>query len=323
MQEKQMRKNDRETRFVSASLLLSLLIFSVPWPADAGRQTTEDANAISMEDKGPVVYFNYGSETIQETPISSFLYFIPLVAMTAVERQAGAGCGQRVRMIACTRQKTQTSFFTTCEFEIAGDGYHRDIFDPEDMIAFYKEEIKAGQTLAHMLDYIHFEGQGYVRMEISGITGGSAETVTQVDVWFNGRGRKSPVTIGLYDVRPVEGKYRYENRSNQMVVRVNRLTFKRTEGQPTMGVRVATLGRSAEEEGLWPTVKGMIANLLIRPPRINPLGNETMLRFGATIHLQKPSFTLPKAEMIQNDRQKISSGALVGQESVCRLDNGN
>jgi hypothetical protein len=48
-----------------------------------------------------------------------------------------------------------------------------------------------------------------------------------------------------------------------------------------------------------------------------------MLRFGATIHLQKPSFTLPKAEMIQNDRQKISSGALVGQESVCRLDNGN
>jgi hypothetical protein len=296
-----------------------IMLVCVPLSA-AGteREIAADANSMVQGDTGPVIYFDYGPETVNETPISSFLYFIPLVAMTPVERQTSPDHQQRVRMISCQRQRTLASFFTTCEFEIVGEGFHRDVFDPEDMIAFYKEEIKEGQTLLYMLDYILFKGQGFVRVEIMGTTTGSVDTVTQVDVYFNGRGYKSPVTIGLYDVRPVDGKYKYENRSNQMVVRVNRLTFKRTEGVPVMGVGVATLGRSAEEEGLWPTVKGMIANLLIRPPRIDPLGNEAMLNFGAAIQMQKPSFTLPKADKIKTGKPGILSSSRGREQFVQR-----
>lgn len=312
-----MRKNERKSKQTSVFFVWIVLVWILPSAAWAC-EIMADANSIDRDDTGPVIYFNYGNEAAKETSVSSFLYFIPLVAMTPVERQTSPDHPQRVRMVSCKRERTPTSFFTTCEFEILGNGFHRDVFDPEDMIAFYKDEIKEGQTLAYMLDTIQFEGQGFVRVEVTGRIANSMETVTQVDVWFNGRGHKSPVTIGLYDVRPVDGEYKFENRSNQIVVRVNRLTFKRTEGVPTMGVRVATLGRSAEEEGLWPTVKGMIANLFIRPPRIDPRGNDTMLNFGAAIQGQKPSFTLPKADMIKNDRPEVVSSSRGREQFVQR-----
>lgn len=295
-----MRKRQRKIKRAYPSFIWIVLVCIVPLAAGADHETAADANTMAPDDSGPVIYLNYGRETLKENPISSFLYFVPLISLTPLERQASENNEQRAIMVSCERKRTSKSFFTTCEFEITGNGFHRDVYIPAEMIAFFKDEIREGQTLPYMLDTIQLEGQGFVRMEITGTTAGSVDTVTQVDVWFNGRGHKSPVTIGLYDVKPSEdGEYKYENRSNRIVVRVNRLTFKRTEGVPTMGVRVATLGRSAEEEGLWATVKGMIANLFIRPPRIDPLGNDTMLELGRAIQGQKASFTLPKADKIK------------------------
>ena len=66
-----------------------------------------------------------------------------------------------------------------------------------------------------MLDYIKFDGEGFGRLEIKGAMTGSTPTVTEVAMQFNARGHKSPVTIGLYDIKPKDGQYKYENRSNR------------------------------------------------------------------------------------------------------------
>jgi len=70
-----------------------------------------------------------------------------------------------------------------------------------------------GETLTNMLDYIKFEGEGFGLIEVKGTMTGSTPTVTEVVLHFNARGHKSPVTVGLYDIKPKDGQYNYENRS--------------------------------------------------------------------------------------------------------------
>ena len=66
----------------------------------------------------------------------------------------------------------------------------------------YLPEMKKGAPLTNVLDYIKFEGEGMGRIEVKGTIDGNTETVTQVDLRFNTRGQKSPVTIGLYSIEP-------------------------------------------------------------------------------------------------------------------------
>jgi len=108
-------------------------------------------------------------------------------------------------------------------------------FDPAGMIATHTDELKKGETLRNMLDYIKFEGEGFGRIEVKGTMTDSTPTVTEVSMQFNVRGHKSPVTIGLYDVKPKDGEYKYENRSNEVVARVNRLIFEKTDQDPMHG----------------------------------------------------------------------------------------
>jgi hypothetical protein len=120
---------------------------------------------------------------------------------------------------------------------------------------------------------------------------------------FNARGHKSPVTIGLYDIKPKDGKYKYENRSNEIVVRVNTLNFKKTEQTPKMGIEIASIAKKGKSAGLFGWIKGAIANLLIKPLEVTKLGNTTMLEFGEALLQKKPAFTFPKTENIKEIKE--------------------
>lgn len=251
---------------------------------------------------GPTLLLSYSQETFKENPISSFAYFVPLISLTQVDRQTSAGNEQHIGMISYERKVKSKSFHLTCEFEILGNGFHKNTFEPAGMMAMFIEEMKEDETLTNMLDYIQFEGEGFVRIEVKGKNTGSTQTVTEIHMQFNAKGRKSPVTIGLYDVPSQDGRYLYENRSNQAVARVNSLIFKKTEKDPRMGIKVASISKSAEAEGFWAGIKGAIANLFIRPPKVDPLGNQTMLDFGYALLKQSPAFTFPEAKNIRENQ---------------------
>jgi hypothetical protein len=254
------------------------------------------------DNSGPTVLLSYSKETFKENPISSFAYFIPLISPTAVDRVTSTYNTQQVGIITYERKITSKSFSVICEFEILGTGFHKNTFEPAGMMALFIDELKGGETLTNMLDYIQFEGEGRGRIEARGKVDGTTQVVTEVNMQFNAKGRKSPVTIGLYDVKPQDGQYKYENRFNQSVARVNSLVFKKSQEDPRMGIKVASISKSTDSEGFWAGIKGAIANLLIRPPKVDKLGNDTMLEFGHALLKQKPEFSFPKAKNIRANR---------------------
>ena len=65
-------------------------------------------------------------------------------------------------------------------------------------------------------------------------------TVTEVRLRFNGRGQRSPVTIGLHDIRYFDGSFRPHN---EKVARVNTLIFRRKSGPSKMDIKVASVKR--------------------------------------------------------------------------------
>ena len=265
-----------------------------------------DANlsgeALAKSD-GPSVMLSYSRQTFEKNPISSFMYFIPLISPTFVDRETSANNEQQVGIVSYEKNVTSNSFYVACEFEILGKGFHKNTFDPEKMIAEHTGKLKQGESLVNTLDYIKFEGEGFGRVEVKGTIDASTETVTEVEIHFNARGRKSCVTIGLYDIKPKDGQYKFENRSNEIVARVNTLIFKKTEKTPRMGIKVASISDSEESEGFFSGVKAVIANLFINPPEITKLGNNTMLNFGYAMQKQKPAFTFPRAENLRENKK--------------------
>jgi uncharacterized protein YdeI (BOF family) len=264
-----------------------------------GSEPAADVN----DANGPSVMLSYSRQTFEKNPISSFMYFIPLISPTFVDRETSANNEQQVGIISYERNVSSKSFYVTCEFEILGKGFHKNTFDPEKMIAQHTRELKQGKSLTNTLDYIKFEGEGFGRIEVKGTITGSTETVTEVDIHFNARDRKSCVTIGLYDIKPKDEQYKFENRSNEIVARVNTLIFKKTEKTPRMGIKVASISNSEESEGFFSSVKGVIANLFISPPEITKLGNDTMLNFGYALQKQKSAFTFPRAENLRANKK--------------------
>lgn len=261
----------------------------------AGKSVT-NANLGVADSNGPTVLLSYGKGTLEKNPIRSFMYFVPLISPVAVDRGTSPENRQQAAIVACERRVTSRSFTVTCEFEMTGKGFSRYTFEPTGMIALRIAESKKpkGEPLAHVLDYINFEGEGFGKIQIKGTIAGTTETVTEVELEFNARGRKSPVTIGLYELKAKDGQYRYENRSGELVARVNTLTFKKSEN-PRMDITVASIAKRAGRNGPLQQLKAAIANLFIKPVKIDPVGNQTLLQFGYALFEQKPTFTFPKA----------------------------
>jgi len=252
-------------------------------------------------DTGPTLKLSYSQKTFERNPVAVFMYFVPLVATTPVERRTSAGNSQEVAIVSFRRRSSGRTFSASCEFEIRGSGFHRVTFDAPAVIVRQRREFEENATLTSLLDYIQLEGEGQGRIDIIGTIKGSQETVTEVDMRFSMRGKKSPVTIGLYDVAPKDGVYTYENRSNQSVARVNTIVFRKSTSIPVMTVTVASVSKAGAVEGFLARIKGVIANLLIRPPKITVLGNETMLDFGFALLKQEPEFVFPLAQNITQD----------------------
>jgi hypothetical protein len=55
-----------------------------------------------------------------------------------------------------------------------------------------------------------------------------------------------------------------------------------------MEITVASIAKQGKTAGFFGIIKGAIANLFIKPPKVTELGNTTMLEFGAAL-LQKKS----------------------------------
>jgi hypothetical protein len=266
-------------------------------------RSAADANDVVKDANGPTILLGYSEEDIKTNPIASFMYFVPLISPTLVDRETSANNEQQTGIISYERKVTSRSFYVACEFKVLGNGFHMSKLDLGGTVKAHTAELKKKESLAHVLDYIKLEGEGFGRIEVKGTIDGTTETVTEVSIQFNARGHKSPVTVGLYDIEPKNGKYSYENRSNQIVARVNLLTFKRTEKTPYMGIKVASITGAEESEGFFSGLRGSIANLFIKPSKVATLGNDTMLNFGSVLLKQEPAFTFPKARNIREDKR--------------------
>jgi hypothetical protein len=263
-------------------------------PAADTRQGKEDRT-------GPTVLLSYEQGTLERNPIQAFMYFVPLISPVAVDRQTTAENSQRVGIVSYEKKVTSRTFSLNCEYEIKGSGFSRYQFDPPGMIALKIAESKKpnGEPLTNVLDYIHFEGEGYGSVRVKGTINGTTETVTEVDLEFNARGCTSPAVVGLYDVKAKNHQYGYENRSNQIVARVNTLTFKKSE-DPRMGITVACITKKGGSNGFFGQLKAAIANLFLKPAKITPLGNQTMLDFGRALLDRKTAFTFPQASNLKD-----------------------
>jgi hypothetical protein len=257
----------------------------------------------AITDSGPTIYLDYSSGLSKKTPIYDFMYFVPTVSPTLVDTVSSPDNTQQTEIISYKKYIENDSFRATIEFEIAGKGFYKNTYDPEEIIALNLKNIPQGKTLKNMLDYIIFHGAGYVTVEIKGIRSGPVELVTEVAVNFNARDHESPVTIGIYDVEPVNGKYKYENRYNNVVACVDSLTFQRTASPSKMQVKLAAMYDFGDSEDLWAIIKGKVVNFFIPPIRIDDDGNKVMLDFALALYKQRTEFTFPKAKhlKIEND----------------------
>jgi hypothetical protein len=270
-----------------------------------GRISDHREASVAQDSNGPTMIMSYSKEKYLKNPIASFAYFVPLIAPTLVDNISSVNNKQRVDIISHEMKVDSKSFYVACEFEIWGSGFHINTFDPAGMMATQADELRKGKTLTNVLDYIKFDGSGFGMIEVKGTITGSTRIVTEVDIQFNARGHKSPVTIGLYDIKPKDGEYKYKNRSNMVVVRVNTLSFeKTTEAVPRMGIKVASISNQKGSEGFVSGLKAVIANFIIKPPKVTKLGNTTMLEFGYALLQKKPTFTFPKAKNIKESKGK-------------------
>jgi len=265
-------------------------------------ESAADSNDAADDSNGPTIMLSYSNEMLIKNPVLSFAYFIPLISPVLVDREVSVNNEQQVGVISYEEKVTSNFFYAACEIKLTGKGFHKNTFDPAGMIARNIGNLKEGEPLKNMLDYIQFEGEGVGLVEVEGTISGSTQTVTRVDIYFNAKGHKSPVTIGLYSVKPKNGQYKYENRYNEIIAGVNSLTFRRSEKNPKMGIEISSIYRKSEDETLWSTIKGFIANFFIKPLEVDKLGNDTMLDFGYAILKQKPSFTFPKAKNLKESR---------------------
>jgi len=261
----------------------------------------EDSISDNTASSGPTVILKCDKEKVLKNSTPDFMYFVPLISPTLVYSETSKGNGQKSGLISSVRKSTSKSFYVSGEFQMQGSGFHKNIFDSNGMIARNTKGLKQNKPLKNILGYIKFEGEGYGWIEIKGKLEGEKATAKEVKVHFNGKGCKSPVTVGIYSVKPVNGEYKYSNRYDTIVARVDTLTFTESTDSPRMGITISSLYAEGGTTGFWGNLKGSIANLFIKPLEIDKLGNDTMLDFGCALFEEKETYTFPKAKNLKVD----------------------
>jgi hypothetical protein len=250
---------------------------------------------------GPTLLFGYDEDRPLDNPLTGFMYFVPLISPEHVALSTNVGNTQCARVISCHCHTNGVSFDAECEFTFVGDGLLRNAFDHGVIIKRRQKDLDSGKGLLHQLEAISVEGAGEGSVEIEGTFTNGQPVVTEMRVKFNGHGHPSPVSVDLQDIVLRDGALHYEN---EMVARVNMLTFRQKSDPPKMEVTLASVKRKDAGNGLWANlvgdIKGAAANLLLPPLTITVDGHHAMLDFGLALALQKSSFTFPFASRLTN-----------------------
>jgi len=249
---------------------------------------------------GPTLQLDYGFGKPRNNPVSRFMYFVPLISPELVSVFTNAGNTQCARVLAVNCRTNGMTFFAACEFRFTGTGSQQNVFDHTQNIQRHLPELKKGSPLKRQLASINVTGVGSGSVEIEGTFTNGQQTVNLVRMRFNRRGQVSPVTINLEDIVYRNGAVQLEN---QMVARVNTLTFRRAPGTPKMEITLASLKRKDAGNGLWQnfvgSLKGVTVNLFIPPLTVEPEGQQAMLDFGLALATEKPTFTFPPATRLK------------------------
>ncbi len=239
---------------------------------------------------GPTLRLDYGDDS-PGNPIGAFMYFVPLISPEPVSVHESTGNAQRARVISATRRFSPGVFSTECEFSITGDGAHRNIFDHTDNVHRHERQLRAGNAIERVLQYISIQGPGRGLIEVEGVVTGRVATVTEARLRFNAHGQSSPVTIGLADLLYRDGSLCI---TNEIVARVNTLGFRKFPGRPRMAVTVSSFWQR-----LKGGVTGTLANFFIKPLPVESAGNDAMLDFGAALAGKETQFTFPRARNLR------------------------
>ena len=283
--------------------LLPVLLLLAALAAPASR--ADDTN-------GPTIHLHYGTNESAANPVADFMYFVPLISLAPVASITSPGCTQAVRVLSSKRRVSGHSFITTCEIELDGEGRQQSVFDLAPAIQRHESQLQKGGSMRRQLKSIDVRGAGAITVEVKGAITNEAATVNEVRLRFNAHGHTSPVWIDLCDIHRIDG----DNRpANEIMARVNALTFRRKPGPPTMEVSVASVKNKDAGDGFWQNFKGGLAgtavNMMIDPLKIEASGHQAMLDFGQALASGAPAFTFPRAK---NLRAAITPGLKSGFE---------
>ena len=258
------------------------------------------AGRLAAAPAGPTLQFDYGQGTPRANPVCQFMHFVPLISPEPVAVFTNDGNRQCARVISFCCRTNGASFLATCEFEFTGNGFQQNVIDHSRLIERHLDKLKAGQSLPRQLESINVQGSGCGSVEIEGTLANGLRTVNEVRLRFNGRGRPSPVTINLQDISYRDDAVKFEN---EIVARVNTLSFRRQTGTKKMDVSLASIKRKDAGSGLWQNflggLKGVTANLFLPPITIEAEGHQAMLDFGLALATEKSSFTFPRAARLK------------------------
>ncbi len=289
---------------LAASGCLLGLAFGIP----AVCQNTETASTASSAGAapkpvaeattGPTLRLDYGNRDGKGSPVADFMYFVALVSPEPVSIVTSPGNTQRMRVLSNKRQIGDKSFRVVCEVEFTGEGYERNAIDQSKTINRQQEKLKAGGSLNELLVSINVEGKGRASFEVDGAVTNHVPIVNEVKLQFHGQ--ESPVTVSLHDIKYVTNSFVAQN---EIVARVSSLLFKRQSGPPKMEISLASVKPRDAGNTLWQNfvggVKGMAANLLLKPVAVEREGHEAMLNFGSALVSQATAFTFPSAKNLK------------------------
>jgi len=246
---------------------------------------------------GPTIHFKDDSGEVPVNPISSLMYFVKLISPEPVSMSESVGNTQQCRILAVDRRVESGKFTTRCQFEIIGEGTQQNLFDQTVAIRRNQDRLAEGGTLDLQLGFIKIKGAGQGDILVEGVMSDGRPIADRLSMLFNARGRRIPVTIGINDIRDIEGK---PHAVNEVVIQVNSLDFRRQEGRPDMHVILASIKSSEADNGLLSNlmgkVRGAVANMFIPPVPIRAVGNDAMLDFAQAIVDGHSHFTFPTAE---------------------------
>lgn len=276
-----------------APLLVGWLLMSLPARASVPAAPGTPAS-------GPVVTLDYAGRAANDIAIADFLHFVPLISPEPVSISESPTNTLRVRVVSLRQEAPTDRFLLNLTFDVSGQGFRHYAIDHSENIRRHERRLAEGATLKRQLDYIRYEGPGKGRIEVDGRLESGVRVVTAVRLHFDDRGVASPVTVGLKDLRSVNGALKSEN---ELVARVGLLEFTRDGTPPRMRVRINSVKNRLAGEGFFQNLKGQlvgkIANALMDSIAIRKKGNDTMLNFGQALLDRRPSFTFPAADNVR------------------------